>query len=65
MSNSGWALQQSIYATLASDAAVLALLGGPRIYDDVPQGAVFPFSPSVSRRFATGARAARTATSTR
>ena len=43
MSNSGWALQQSVYATLADDTAVLALLGGQRIYDDVPQGTPFPY----------------------
>jgi hypothetical protein len=57
MSNSGWALQQSIYATLASDAAVLTLLGGPRIYDDVPQGAAFPYltiGQSTLRDWSTG-----------
>jgi hypothetical protein len=57
MSNSGWALQQSIYATLTTDAAVLALLGGPRIYDDVPQGAAFPYltiGQSTLRDWSTG-----------
>lgn len=43
MSNSGWALQQSVYAALVDDTTILALLGGPRIYDDVPQGADFPY----------------------
>jgi hypothetical protein len=44
MPSPSWALQQAIFAKLASDAALLALLGGvPRIYDDVPQGADFPY----------------------
>jgi hypothetical protein len=43
MPSSGWALQQSVYATLADDTSILALLGGARIYDDVPQGAHFPY----------------------
>lgn len=57
MPSSGWALQQSIYATLADDAAVLSLLGGPRIYDDVPQGASFPYltiGQSTLRDWSTG-----------
>lgn len=57
MSNAGWALQQSIYAKLAADAGVLALLGAPRIYDDVPQGTPFPyltFGQSTLRDWSTG-----------
>lgn len=38
-----WSLQQAIHAHLAADAPLLALLGGPRIHDDVPQGAAFPY----------------------
>lgn len=40
---SSWALQREAYAALANDTAVAALLGGARIYDDVPQDTVFPF----------------------
>ena len=57
MSTSAWALQQSVFAALASDAPVLALLGAPRIYDDVPQGAAYPyltFGQSTLRDWSTG-----------
>lgn len=40
---SSLALQQSIVSTLSSDASVVAALGGPRIYDDTPQPAAFPY----------------------
>ncbi len=43
MSSASWPLQQAIYATLATDPGVLSLLGEPRIYDDVPQAAPFPY----------------------
>lgn len=43
MANASWALQQSIHATLSSDAGVLSILGAPRIFDDVPQRAEFPY----------------------
>jgi Protein of unknown function (DUF3168) len=57
MSSSSWALQQSIFAKLTSDAPLLALLGAPRLYDDVPQGADFPyltFGQSLVRDWSTG-----------
>lgn len=57
MPNSSWALQQSVYATLVNDMAVLALLGGARIYDDVPQGTDFPYltiGQSTVRDWSTG-----------
>src|SRR3990172_3900562 len=57
MSSSSWALQQSIFATLAADATLLALLGGPRVYDDVPQASAFPylsFGHSLVRDWSTG-----------
>lgn len=57
MPSSGWALQQSIYEALTDDAALLALLGGPRIYDDVPQSADFPYltiGQSLVRDWSTG-----------
>jgi hypothetical protein len=43
MPSSSWALQQAIHAALVADAALLALLGGPRIFDDVPQGQRVPY----------------------
>lgn len=60
MSNAGWALQQSIYGALVADTALLALLGAPRIYDDVPQGTPFPyltFGQSTLRDWSTGSEA--------
>jgi len=43
MASASWALQQAIYASLTSDSALLALLGGARVYDEVPRPAVFPY----------------------
>ena len=56
MPTSSLALQQSIFAKLTTDAAVLSLLGGPRLYDDTPQNAEFPyltFGQSVARDWST------------
>ena len=41
--SAGWDLQRAVYGALAGDATLVALLGGPHIYDDVPQRAAFPF----------------------
>jgi hypothetical protein len=38
-----WSLQQSIFAGLSADAALMALLGPGRVYDDVPQGTPLPY----------------------
>lgn len=57
MPSPAWALQQSIFATLAADAPLVGLLGAVRIYDDVPQGAAFPyltFGHSIARDWSTG-----------
>jgi len=43
MANASWALQQAVFARLTSDAALAALLGGARVYDDVPVRAAFPY----------------------
>lgn len=43
MPSASFALQQSIYAALAADAALTTLLGAPRIFDDVPQKSDFPY----------------------
>ena len=57
MASASWALQKAIHARLTTDAAVLALLGGPRVHDDVPRGAAFPyvtFGPANARDWSTG-----------
>ncbi len=57
MPSSSWALQKSIYETLAVDAGVLGLLGGARIYDDAPQRSAFPYltlGQSTLRDWSTG-----------
>ncbi len=43
MSSAAFALQQSIFQTLAADAPLLSLLGAPKIYDDTPQPVAFPY----------------------
>ena len=43
MPSASFALQQSIYSALAADASIMAQLGGPRIFDDVPQKSEFPY----------------------
>jgi len=57
MASPGLELQKSIHATLAADAPLLALLGGPRVYDDVPPGTAYPYvtiGESVVRDWSTG-----------
>jgi hypothetical protein len=38
-----FSLQQAVFAALTADAALTALLGANRIYDDVPQGSALPY----------------------
>ena len=57
MASSAWELQKAIYASLIADTALTALLGGARIYDDVPRGAELPyitFGQSTVRDWSTG-----------
>jgi hypothetical protein len=57
MPTASWALQKALHAALTSDAPLLALLGGPRIWDDVPRGAAFlyvTFGPTATRDWSTG-----------
>lgn len=57
MSSAGWALQKSVFASLTGDATVTALLGGTRVYDDVPRGVDYPyltFGQSTARDWSTG-----------
>jgi hypothetical protein len=41
--SAAWSLQQSVFAALSADAALTALLGPGRIFDDVPQGTALPY----------------------
>ena len=43
MASATWSLQKSIHQVLTLDAAILALLGGPNVWDHVPRGATFPY----------------------
>ncbi len=57
MTSAGWALQRGVYQTLAADVSLIALLGGPRIYDKPPQAAAFPYlsiGQSVVQDWSTG-----------
>lgn len=52
-----WALQRGVYQALVGSSVLTTLLGGPRIYDDAPQAAAFPFvtlGQSVIRDWSTG-----------
>jgi len=57
MPNAAIALQQAIFSTLSGSSGLLALLGGPRIYDDAPQSPPFPYvtiGQSSERDWSTG-----------
>ncbi|MBC8048821.1 MAG: DUF3168 domain-containing protein [Chitinophagales bacterium] len=57
MSSAGFALQSGIFQGLTGNAAVVALLGGQRVYDDAPQPVTFPFitiNPTTARDWSTG-----------
>jgi hypothetical protein len=60
MASASWALQQAIYTELTGNSALLGLLGGQRIYDDVPERGAFPyvtFAPGAERDWSTGSDA--------
>lgn len=60
MASSSWSLQRAIYDALLVDAAVIGLLGAPRIFDDVPQRSAFPYvtlGQSTVRDWSTGTEA--------
>ncbi len=60
MASPAWELQKAIHGALTSDAEVIALLGGARVYDDVPRGAELPyatFGASTARDWSTGSEA--------
>jgi hypothetical protein len=37
------ALRAAVHGALAADAALTGLLGGPKVYDEPPRAAVFPY----------------------
>lgn len=37
------ALRRSLHQSLAGHAPLVAVLGGPRVYDEAPRGAAFPY----------------------
>ena len=43
MAEAAFALQQAIFSRLTGTPALTALLGGARIYDDVPERTEFPY----------------------
>lgn len=43
MPSASAALRAAIHDALAADGALTALLGGPKIYDEPPQAAAFPY----------------------
>jgi len=43
MASAGWALQKAVYAALAADPSVTALIGAGKVFDDVPREAEFPY----------------------
>ena len=43
MSTASAALRAAIHDALAADGALATLLGGPKIYDEPPRGAAFPY----------------------
>ena len=43
MSTSAVALRAAIHDALVADGALTALLGGPKVYDEPPKGAAFPY----------------------
>jgi hypothetical protein len=57
MSSSNWALQKAIHAALIAAPNLIALLGAPRIYDEVPRKPTFPYvtyGASTVRDWSTG-----------
>jgi hypothetical protein len=57
MPSSSWALQQALYSAVTGSAPLAALIGPPRVYDDVPQGAALPYltlGQSTLRDWSTG-----------
>ncbi len=43
MPSAGLEVQKSVYTALTGDAALVSLLGGAHVFDDVPHDAAFPY----------------------
>jgi Protein of unknown function (DUF3168) len=43
MTTATWHLQTAIYSALSADATLTGLLGGTKVFDDVPRGTEFPY----------------------
>lgn len=57
MASAAYELQKALYAALTSNAPLTGMLGGAKIYDDVPRGASLPyitFGQSTLRDWSTG-----------
>ena len=57
MAGAGWALQRAVHQRLTMNGALLALLGGPNVWDHVPRAAAYPyvtFGVSTNRDWSTG-----------
>lgn len=57
MTDPGWALQKAVYGALTTNAGVLAVLGGPHIFDHVPRKTAPPyvtFAASMVRDWSSG-----------
>lgn len=57
MSSASWELQMAVHAALSANTALTGLLGGSRVYDDVPRGVEFPYvtlGESTVRDWSTG-----------
>jgi hypothetical protein len=60
MPSAAWSLQQAMFAALSADAALAALVGANRIYDDVPQATSPPYvvlGPVTARDWSTATEA--------
>ncbi|MBK9077729.1 MAG: DUF3168 domain-containing protein [Hyphomicrobium sp.] len=57
MAGASFALQKAVFETLTAHAGVTSVLGGPRVYDEVPPRADFPyltFGQTTERDWSTG-----------
>lgn len=57
MASAGFEVQKAIHAKLTGDLTVVGLLGGARVYDEVPRGADYPYltlGQSTLRDWSTG-----------
>jgi hypothetical protein len=57
MTSASFELQRAVFAALTGSSALTALLGGSRIYNDVPRGAALPYvtiGESTVRDWSTG-----------